>query len=224
MACAIGLLAGTPGAIARDYDCSDFSTQEEAQRVFEAAGPGDPYHLDGDGDGKACESLPHGGGGGGGSKRPPQKRKLRGRVTEAVDGDTLSVRLRDGRPLDVRLIGIDTPETRRPDTPVECGGRKASATMHRLADGRHLTLVTDPSQSRWDIYGRLLAYAIRKGGLNLNKAMVRRGWAEVYVYDRPFRLLGSFRRAQRRARHEDRGVWRRCGGDFHTPARARRRG
>jgi endonuclease YncB( thermonuclease family) len=96
--------------------------------------------------------------------------------------------------------------------------------MHRLADGRRVTLVTDPSQSRWDIYGRLLAYAVRNDGLNLNRAMVRRGWAEVYVYDRPFRRLRSFRRAQRSARHEDLGVWRRCGGDFHTPARTRRRG
>jgi micrococcal nuclease len=40
-----------------DYDCSDFSTQAEAQRVLDSA-PGDPYRLDGDNDGVACESLP----------------------------------------------------------------------------------------------------------------------------------------------------------------------
>jgi quercetin dioxygenase-like cupin family protein len=39
------------------YDCSDFSTWEEAQRVLEAD-PADPNHLDGDGDGEACEDLP----------------------------------------------------------------------------------------------------------------------------------------------------------------------
>ena len=43
-----------------DKDCSDFSTQAEAQRFFEQAGPGDPHRLDGDGDGVACESLPGG--------------------------------------------------------------------------------------------------------------------------------------------------------------------
>ena len=41
-----------------DRDCGDFSTQAEAQAFFEAAGPGDPHRLDGDGDGIACESLP----------------------------------------------------------------------------------------------------------------------------------------------------------------------
>ena len=47
-----------------------------------------------------------------------------------------------------------------------------------------MTLVTDPSQDRIDRYGRLLAYAIRRGGLDLNLAQLRRGWAEVYVYGR----------------------------------------
>jgi hypothetical protein len=49
-----------PGAAATDYDCSDFSTQEEAQSYLL---PGDPYRLDADNDGVACEDLPHGGGG-----------------------------------------------------------------------------------------------------------------------------------------------------------------
>ncbi|MFW5729528.1 MAG: thermonuclease family protein, partial [Spirochaetota bacterium] len=41
-----------------DRNCSDFDTQAVAQRFFEQAGPGDPHRLDGDGDGRACESLP----------------------------------------------------------------------------------------------------------------------------------------------------------------------
>lgn len=41
-----------------DRDCRDFATQAEAQRFLEAAGPGDPHRLDGDGDGVACERLP----------------------------------------------------------------------------------------------------------------------------------------------------------------------
>ena len=42
-----------------DRDCSDFRTWREAQAFYEAAGPGDPHHLDGDGDGIACERLRH---------------------------------------------------------------------------------------------------------------------------------------------------------------------
>ena len=142
-------------------------------------------------------------------------------MIEAVDGDTLKVRLRrNHRVIDVRLIGIDTPETRRPGTAIECGGPQASRSMHRLADRRRVTLVTDPSQDRFDRYGRLLAYAIRRGGLDLNQAQLRRGWAEVYVYaGNPFRRVAAYRRAQRQARAARRGVWRLCGGDFHTPAR-----
>lgn len=41
-----------------DRDCKDFQTQAEAQRFFEAAGPGDPHRLDRDRDGRVCERLP----------------------------------------------------------------------------------------------------------------------------------------------------------------------
>ena len=43
-----------------DMDCSDFSTQREAQEFFEANGgpASDPHNLDRDGDGRVCESLP----------------------------------------------------------------------------------------------------------------------------------------------------------------------
>lgn len=41
-----------------DKDCSDFSSQEEAQQYYDDAGPGDPNGLDRDGDGVACETLP----------------------------------------------------------------------------------------------------------------------------------------------------------------------
>jgi micrococcal nuclease len=89
--------------------------------------------------------------------------------------------------------------------------------MHQMADGRGVTLVTDPTQDRFDRYGRLLAYAIRRGGLNLNLAQVQRGWADVYVYaHNPFHLIRRFRRAERAARRHVRGVWKRCGGDFHS--------
>jgi hypothetical protein len=64
------LLALTPAnAAALDYDCADFASQEEAQEYLL---PGDPYNLDGDNDGIACEDLPSGGSGSGGpSESPP---------------------------------------------------------------------------------------------------------------------------------------------------------
>ncbi len=235
----ITLLAATAASLgghgshasAADRDCADFATQAEAQHYFNSHGGGpanDFDRLDADHDGIACESLPcpcaggaRGGSGGAGhpdgSNRVPRGRRLRARVTNAIDGDTLSVRLRGThRVIDVRLIGIDTPETRRPGTPIECGGPRASASMHRMADGHRVTLVTDPSQDRVDRYGRLLAYANGHGGRDLGLAQLRGGWARVYVYEHDaFRRIGAYRRAQQTARHSGRGVWRICRGHFH---------
>ncbi len=217
-------LSGASSADEPDRDCADFSTQAEAQGFFESHGgsaTNDFDHLDGDGDGVACESLPcpcagEGGGGGGSTPAVPAGRRISAQVIRDVDGDTIAAGFADGSQIDVRLIGIDTPEEFRPGYPVECGARAAARSMTSLATGRPVTLVTDPGQDRFDRYGRLLAYVYR-GARDLNRAQVRRGWADVYVYGgRPFQQVGSFRRAARAARAKGRGVWGRCRGDFHS--------
>lgn len=204
--------------------CSDYENQADAQRAGDT--------RDADGDGVYCESLPcpclRPGGGGGESPAPrrrPTKRTqvIDARVTSVVDGDTIKVRAYRPRrrSYTVRLIGIDTPETRRPGTPVECGGPEASRSMKRLARrGARVRLTTDPSQDTTDRYGRLLAYA-QIGRRQLNVTMISRGWAKVYVYrGKRFRQYSRFARAERRARRAERGVWGQCGGDFHTTASA----
>jgi endonuclease YncB( thermonuclease family) len=216
---------------AADRDCSDFDSQAQAQRFFVDQGGADrdPHRLDGsDGDGVACESLPcpcsrAKGPGGSGSKPSRRAQTIRARVTEVLDGDTLRVRPLErtrGASYTVRLIGIDTPETRRPGTPVECGGPEASENLKRLGEGRRVVLRTDPSQDTFDRYDRLLAYATRRDGKQLQLAQLRAGWARVYVYGgTPFRRVRAFRRAQRSARKAGRGAWGECDGDFHRPAK-----
>src|SRR6266566_6691496 len=89
---------------------------------------------------------------------PHTDHRLSARVVRDVDGDTL-VASAGGRSFYVRLLGIDTPETHRPGTPVECGGLDASASMARLVrPGDRVTLEPDPTQDRVDRYGRMLAY------------------------------------------------------------------
>jgi micrococcal nuclease len=149
-----------------------------------------------------------------GSDDPAADAPLRGRVTRVVDGDTIKVRVRNHTET-VRLIGLDTPETHRPDTPVECGGHAATRAMRKLAEGRTATLVTDPTQDRRDRYGRLLAYA-DVAGRDAGEQLLRQGWGAVYVYaDTPFRRLVRYRAAALAARVAGRGLWRSCGGDAH---------
>jgi micrococcal nuclease len=139
------------------------------------------------------------------------------RVVRVVDGDTIAVSV-DGRERSVRLLGIDTPETHRPGTPIECGGPQATRSMEALAPpGTRVGLERDPTQDRVDRYGRLLAYVRLPDGRLAETAQLEAGWATVYVFaGRPVERDRRFRRAQAEARSARRGVWARCGGDFHS--------
>ena len=107
-----------------------------------------------------------------------------GTVVSVTDGDTLRVRS-GGREVRVRLLGIDTPETRRPGVAVECGGKSATASMRRVVvvrgRGRRVTLTGDSTQDRVDRYGRRLAYVTTVRG-DVGAAQLRAGWASVYVF------------------------------------------
>ena len=200
--------------VASAATCSDYSTQAEAQRAADT--------RDADGDGVYCETLPCPclGPGEGDDKPADRSQRISARVRSVTDGDTLKVRAYNAkrRLYDVRLIGIDTPEVYGG---VECGGREASRKMRRVAlsrsgRGKRVVLRTDPTQDTFDRYGRLLAYVATRSGVSLQKRMLRSGWAKVYVYGgRPFQRVRGFRAAERRAREAGRGVWGRCGGDFH---------
>jgi micrococcal nuclease len=136
-------------------------------------------------------------------------------VAYAVDGDTLRTREADGDLAYVRLIGIDSPESVKPDTPPECGGDGASRAMDRLApEGATVRLVFDGE--REDNYGRTLAHAY-VGGRQLELAQLRQGWAEIYRYHgRTFAGLARYYALQDQAKAAGRGVWGQCGGDFHS--------
>jgi micrococcal nuclease len=139
------------------------------------------------------------------------------RVVRVVDGDTIAVSRDGGAEQSVRLLGIDTPETHRPGTPIECGGPQASANMARLAPpGTEVALEPDPTQDRVDRYGRLLAYVRLPDGRLAEEAQLAAGWATVYVFaGHPVSRDPAFRRAQAAARVAGRGVWGHCGGRFH---------
>ncbi|MFB3739861.1 MAG: thermonuclease family protein [Candidatus Velamenicoccus archaeovorus] len=123
-----------------------------------------------------------------------------------VDGDTVHVWYR-GHDVDVRLIGVDTPETVAPGLPVECFGPEASRFTTSRLQGRRVRLGFDVE--RLDRYGRTLAY-VWLGGRLFNEVLVRRGFAVVATYPPDVRYVDRFVAAQRAARAEGRGLWGAC--------------
>src|SRR3954470_6404280 len=134
--------------------------------------------------------------------------RLTGMVTRVVDGDTVHVRI-GGDDEAVRYIGVDTPETVKPDTPVQCFGKAASAYNHRLVEGQPVRLRFDAE--RRDRYGRLLAYVYRaRDGLFVNAALVRGGYARTLTIPPNVAHAEEFRRLASVARRAGRGLWSAC--------------
>lgn len=127
-------------------------------------------------------------------------------VTRVVDGDTVEARYR-GEILDVRLIGIDTPEDVAPGVPVQCYARAAARFTTRQLEGERVRLEFDIE--RIDRYGRTLAY-VWLGRELFNETLVRQGYAFVTTYPPNVIYEDRFLDAQREARARDRGVWGRC--------------
>ncbi len=140
-----------------------------------------------------------------GTATPPPERVL---VTDVVDGDTIKV-LRGRHQETVRLIGVDTPETSRPGTPVQFYGPEASLFTKRSLLEKRVRLEFEPPDrpggSR-DKYHRLLAYIFIDDGRNFNLELVEQGFGRAYTLY-PFRYEQAFRKAEQAARAAGRGIW-----------------
>ncbi len=141
---------------------------------------------------------PSGGGGGEASAR----------VLRVVDGDTIRVRLDNGGAVErVRYIGIDTPETVKPDTPVQCFGPQASERNHELVEGKRVRLVFD--QEPRDVYGRLLAY-VYVGDTFVNGELIDGGYARTLEIEPNTSMAGELDRLEAAASTDGRGLWSAC--------------
>jgi micrococcal nuclease len=148
-----------------------------------------------------------------------------GKVTRVVDGDTIEVKVtgrvdgpgagdaRIGSSYNVRLIGIDTPESVKPNSPVECFGRESSAAAKALLEGGSVKLVKDVEET--DRYDRLLRY-VYLGHELANARLVVNGYAAVFTYPPNVRHSELFVALQREARDEQRGLWspETCNGEL----------
>jgi micrococcal nuclease len=130
-------------------------------------------------------------------------------ITRVVDGDTIHVSI-GGSDETVRLIGINTPETVDPRTPVECFGPEASRhTKALLPKGTEVRLVRDVEAR--DKYGRLLAYVYKVAdGTFVNLELARDGFADLLTFPPNVAHVADFTTAVQQARTARRGLWAAC--------------
>jgi len=129
-------------------------------------------------------------------------------IAHFVDGDTIAVNM-NGHVEKVRFIGVDTPETHKPNTPVQCYGPAAAAFTKATIGHQSVRLVSDPLSTDRDRYGRLLRYVYLPDGSDLNEQLVIRGYAFYYPYF-PFTRSALFANDERQARLAHRGLWSAC--------------
>lgn len=137
------------------------------------------------------------------------------KVSYAIDGDT--IKLSDGE--HVRLIGIDTPESRyndktmrdskrsKKDINIILGmGKLASKFTRGLVQGKSVRLEFDVEKR--DRYGRLLAYVYLEDGTFVNAKIVEEGYAHVMTISPNVKYADLFLKLQNEAREKRKGLWR----------------
>jgi micrococcal nuclease len=122
-------------------------------------------------------------------------------VQRVVDGDTLLL----ADQTRIRLLGVDTPETKRPDAPIEPFGPEASEFTRAHVEGRFVRLEFD--KERHDKYGRVLAYVYLDDWF-LNEALIRAGLGRA-ITNHPYSesMKRRLRAAEDEAYRAHRGIW-----------------
>lgn len=121
-------------------------------------------------------------------------------VTYVVDGDTLDVKFKNGKTERVRMLLVDTPETKHPRLGVQPFGPESSKFTKTQLTGKKVGVELDISER--DKYGRLLAY-IWIGKQNFNQLLLEKGLARVaYVYPPNTKYVDQFRATQEKAQQK----------------------
>jgi micrococcal nuclease len=139
-------------------------------------------------------------------------------LVKVVDGDTLSI-AHNGRVENIRLIGIDTPESRRNEKAKKDAarsngdiqkitklGKEATRFVRSVVKPGDRIAIEFDKQTR-DKYGRLLGYVYLSNGKMLNEEIVKAGYASLLTYPPNVRYQDRFLRAYRQARENNRGLW-----------------
>jgi endonuclease YncB( thermonuclease family) len=129
-------------------------------------------------------------------------------VVKVVDGDTIYIDIPDGseRQTRIRLLGVDTPETKNPKVGVMYFGPEAAAFTSRLVLNKPVTVYLDSNNNTRGKYGRLLAYVKMSDDGYLNEALLTEGFAYA---DLRFRhsLYNKYKQLEAGARGQNKGLW-----------------
>jgi micrococcal nuclease len=131
-----------------------------------------------------------------GNKKPEGQISLEAKITRIVDGDTAEL-LYGELPIMLRLQHIDAPE-KRGSQPY---GNKAKTILSNLCFGQEVTILTEGD---FDMGGRMIGVIINKDGVNVNKEMVRLGYAWHF---KKYSSDMSYDKLEKKARREKRGLW-----------------
>ena len=132
-------------------------------------------------------------------------------VVRVVDGDTVVLRMQGGEE-SVRLIGVDTPETIKPDTPVQCYGPEASAHLHDVLPHGSRVRVARDAEAR-DHFGRLLLYLwLTEDDRFVNLDIVSGGFGRPLSIAPNTAHAAELAAAADDARRAGRGLWSACPG------------
>ncbi len=139
-------------------------------------------------------------------------------VVRVVDGDTLKVRYW-GKEESIRLIGIDTPESRvnkkakrdakrsgQDIKTITSMGKRATEYVESLVKPGDLITIEFDAQQR-DRYSRLLGYVYLSNGKMLNEEIVKAGYANVMTIPPNVKYQDRFLKAYKEARENKRGLW-----------------
>jgi micrococcal nuclease len=130
-------------------------------------------------------------------------------INHYVDGDTIAVNM-NGSVETIRFIGVDTPETHKPNTPIQCYGPEAAAhTKEAISKFGKVRLQADSLDTNRDVYGRLLRYVYLPDGTLLDEEIIRDGYGFAYL-DFPFSKKAEFAAAGQAAQTAKAGLWSAC--------------
>lgn len=130
-------------------------------------------------------------------------------IVRYVDGDTVDVNM-NGSIETVRFIGVDTPETHKPNTPVQCYGPEAAAhTKEVISKFGKVRLQADPLDTNRDRYGRLLRYIYLPDGTLLDEQIIQQGYGFAYL-SFPFSKKDQFAADEKAAQTAKLGLWSAC--------------